>query len=272
MDDRIINLGFLWFFGAAVLGPLVGWLLRRRIGFERAVGVGCLIIGLTGSAAGVVGALDRAAQVREMLQAEGHFQEYVEEFSRDSEGKVTRNVSPLVAFKTADGVEHVIKGLGGSQPERSPGDVVPLIYHPDAPESAVINDFQNLWGVILAFAIFGGMPTLFGIFFLFFAAEHDAPRQAAPPGRFDAVRKQYSGYFVIAGNVAFACAGILLFLVGDDTLFGIARAFSVVAVACGIHLVAELVSPQREWMRVGVLVVVGVGFALFGGGGLLLAG
>ena len=272
MDDQIIDLGFLWFFGAAVLGPLVGWLLHRRIGFERAVGIGCLIIGLTGSAAGIVGSFDRAAQLRDMLQAEGHFQEYVEEFSRDSKGNVTRNVLPLVAYKTADGVEHVIKGLGGSQSDRSPGDVVPLLYHPDAPEKAVINDFQNLWGVILAFAIFGGMPALFGIFFLFFAAERDTPTQAAPPGRFDAMRRQLTGYFLIGGNLTFVSAGILLFFVGDDTLFGIARAFSVVAVACGIHLVAELLSPQREWMRAGVLVVVGVGFALFGVGGLLLAG
>lgn len=272
MDDRIIDLGFLWFFGAAVLGPLIGWLLRRRIGFERAVGVGCLIIGLTGSAAGIVGGLDRAAQLHQLREVEGRFREYVEETSRDSEGNVTRNLSPLIVYTTADGVEHVIKGLGGSQSERSPGEMVPLLYHPDAPEKAVINDFQNLWGVILAFAIFGGMPTLFGIFFLFFAAERDIPRQAAPPGRFDATRRRLTGYFLIAGNLTFVSAGILLFFVGDDVLFGIARAFSVVAVACGIHLVAELVSPQRDWMRAGVLMVVGVGFALFGVGGLLLAG
>ena len=177
MDEHVYVVGIIPFFAALVLGPLTGWLLHPRIGLERAVGVASLIIGLTGSVVGIAITVDRVEQLRGMVKAEGHFQKYVKEVSRDSEGNVTHNYAPQVLYKAADGVERVVSGLGGSQSKLSPGEAVPVFYDPEAPERAVVADFQNIWGLVLAFAMFGGAPTMFGIRVLVLAARLERREQ-----------------------------------------------------------------------------------------------
>lgn len=280
MDDRLVDLGFLWFFAALFVGPLLGWVLNRWLGFERSVGVACLIIGLTASIFAVWCGLDRAQQLQGMVEVEGHLLDYVEERSKDKDGNVTVSLSPRVSYVAADGVERILKGLGGSQAEREPGEAVPVRYRSSDPAYAVIADFQNIWGVIFAFGLFGGLPLLFGIFFLFLAVDRrilpttpgQPPAAEKPLTANEQVREQAAGYLVIGGNLTFVGAFVLLFLPTDDTLYGIARGFAAIGVACAVYILAELLRPRRSWQRIGILFIVGAGFAAFGIGGLLLSG
>jgi len=272
MDDSIIELGFLWFFGALVLGPLLGWLVNRKWGFERGIAVGCLLIGLTGSVVAVWGGWDRWQQLRGSLEVSGRLVDRVEERSKDADGKVTVSEAPRVAYVAADGKEYVIKGLGGSQADKAPGDAVALRYWPEAPERAVIADFQNVWGVILALAIFGGFPLLFGLFFLAFDAASRGgairPPTVLTPGQ--QRRQAWAGYLVVVGNLTVLGAfGFMMFAPGDE-LASAGGGFCGIALACLIYMLAESLSPLRDWQRLAILFIVGAGFGVFGVGSLLM--
>ena len=48
MDDTIIQMAFVRFFGGALAGILIGGLVAWRRGAEAGIGTGCLVIGLVG--------------------------------------------------------------------------------------------------------------------------------------------------------------------------------------------------------------------------------
>jgi hypothetical protein len=273
MDDRIVDLGFLWFFGAALVGPLVGWALHSRLGFERSVGIACAIIGLTACVAGVWGGVDRGQQLAGMVAAEGRLVDFVEEYSKDDKGRTEVTRSPRVAFTADDGSDWLVKGFSGSQSDRAPGEVVPVRYKPHEPGQAVIADFQNVWGPILALAIFGIMPLLFGIFFLFFAVDRrklpdEAGRRSFSAGEMR--RERLAGRFVLAGNLGVLSAFALMVFSPYGVLPTLGAGFATISLSCVLYMLGELLRPRRVWERFGILFIVAAGFGLFGIGGLLL--
>jgi hypothetical protein len=65
-------------------------------------------------------------------------------------------------FKDSRGVEHTIKSLSGSYPAAyQVGDKVGVIYQPDKPDNAEIDQFFDVWIWPIAFAGFGVLFLLF---------------------------------------------------------------------------------------------------------------
>lgn len=271
MDESIIDQGFLWFFGALFLGPLLGWLVSLKGGFERGIAVGCLVIGLTGCYFGVTAGIDRATQLRGTTPVVGRLVEFVKETSKESDGTTSVTYAPRVAYVAADGRERMVKGLGGSQASKEPGEPVTIRYRVDNPERALVADFQNTWGPILAFAIFGGLPLLFGLFFLVQALVGDRVAVAVRPSTAEEkVRLAWAGYVTIAGNLTLVAAFVVMGVSPYDVLPSIGAGFCVVALGCIVHMAAELLRPTRVWQRLAILFIVAAGFATFGVAGLLL--
>lgn len=271
MDESIIEVGFLWFFGTLFIGPLAGWLVSLKGGFERGVAVGCLVIGLTGSYFAVTVGIDRAAQLRGTVPVQGRLVEFVKETSKESDGTVSVTYAPRVSYVAADGQERLVKGLGGSQASKEPGAPVNVRYRADNPDRALVADFQNTWGPVLAFGIFGGFPLLFGMFFLVQSIVGDAiplaPRSLTTN---DKVRLAWARYGTIAGNLILVAAFVIMGASPYDVLPSVAAGFCTVALGCLVHMGAELLRPTRVWQRLAILFIVAAGFATFGVVGLLL--
>lgn len=272
MDDTLINQGFLWFFGALFVGPLAGWLVHFVGGFERGVAVGCLVIGLTGSTMAVLVGFDRARQLEGMVAVEGRLVGFDGVRTKDSEGRATVSYEPQVVFVTADGQEYAVKGLGGSQQSKAEGDTVPVRYRPDDPGAAVIADFQNQWGGVLAFGIFGGFPLLFGLFFLGVGASKNGKGKTAPQRRprVDPVRAAWALNCIRAGNVTLLLSFIGMGISRYDVMPTVAGGFCGVALAMLIFIVGVALRPDRDWQSIGILLILMIGFAVFGIGGLIL--
>lgn len=273
MNDAVVDQALLWFFAVVFGGPLVGWAVGWRTSFERGVAVACLLIGLGASGLGVWVALDRLAQLRGTVAVTGQLVEYVEETTRESDGSSTTTLAPRVRYVAADGRERLTKGLGGSQAGKDPGALVPVRYRADDPERAVVADFQNIWGAVLALAIFGGLPTLFGVFFLL----SSFPALAEPRRRPDlspaerSVRQFWRGKAALAGNLILLAAFVLMAFSPYGVLPTLGAGFALVALACLAYLVGEFIAPEMVWQSVGILVIVLAGFALFAFAALMLA-
>jgi hypothetical protein len=63
------------------------------------------------------------------------------------------------------GKQHRIETSSGfSSPELKVGELVPVLFRPDAPSEAKINTFWNLWSMTINSAIVGSVFLSFGIF------------------------------------------------------------------------------------------------------------
>ena len=273
MNDAVVDQALLWFFAVVFGAPLVGWAVGWRTSFERGIGVGCLLIGLLTSGLGVWVAIDRLAQLQGTVAVAGQLVEYVEETTRESDGSSSTTLAPRVRYVAADGRERLTKGLGGSQAGKEPGAAIPVRYRGDAPDQAVVADFQNIWGAVLALAIFGGLPTLFGTFFLL----SSFPALAEPRQRLDlapaerAVRQFWRGKAALVGNLTLLAAFVLMAASPYAVLPTLGAGFALIGLACLAYLVGEFIAPEMVWQRVAVLVIVLAGFALFAFAALMLA-
>ncbi len=271
MDESLIDQGFLWFFGAVFAGPFIGWLVGLKGGFERGLAVGCLIIGLTGSYFAVSVGIDRAEQLRGTVAVEGRLLEFVEQKSKETDGSVSVTYAPRVGFVAADGEEHSVLGLGGSQQSKEIGAPVMVRYRAEQPDRVIVADFQNTWGPVVAFALFGGLPLLFGLFFLAQACFPDvrvAEQRILTQG--DKVRLLWARYVTIGGNVLLLLSFIFMGVAPFSVLPVIGTGFCGIAFACLVYLLAELIRPARVWQRIFILFIVAAGFSIFGVLGLLL--
>ena len=276
MDDTIANQSFLWFFGSVFLGPLIGWLAHFRGGFERGVAVACLIIGVTGAVCGVRIGLDRAEQLRGTVAVEGRLINFETRRTKDADGEVSVTYEPRVLYVAADGLERHVTGLGGSQQSKDEGDPVPVRYWQDNPDRAVIADFQNQWGGVLAFGVFGGFPLMFGLFFLGLSRKsvaHLGP--AARPERWrptaaNLARKVWAQRFIVAGNVLLFVSILGMGVSPYEVAPTLAAGFCAVAATMGVYMVGFALGPNRSWEAFGVLFILMAGFGVFGVGLFLL--
>jgi hypothetical protein len=252
--------------GGVLLGFLAGWLRGMRWG----IAIGCLVIGAGASTA----AMSLAWQRWQFIAHAEHVQ-----------GTLTgqRN-GPFVQFRSADGALHEVHGLGGSQSNTETGQAVPVHYLGSDPAQAVVADFQNLWGGVLAFTLFGALPLAFGAFFLALAIDEARPKRRSDPGRAPDVferlhgqppplaawRERLSGNLVICANFTMLVGvGFALFL--NDSIPEFGRAFLVIGIAAALFGLAFVFKRAGGWMAPAIAFIVALGFVLFGGGAMLLA-
>ncbi|OUL98703.1 DUF3592 domain-containing protein [Variovorax sp. JS1663] len=269
MDEALINRALLAFFGACLLGPLSGALLGWRKGFESGIALGCLVIGLTGLAMAGWVAMHRYASIAGTEPAQGRLVDFVEETSKDAKGRRTTTLAPLVEFAGPDGRLHQVKGLGGSRREVGIGEAVEVRYRSADPSQALVADFQNLWGPVLALGIFGLFPTLFGLFFVGVLrggrSGRAAPREATP-----AQQKRRTALTVVA-NVVFLGGFVITFL-GEDVARSLGAGFMTIGGGALLHFVAQSLPPAASFQPRFILVIVGLGFVVFGASAWVLAG
>lgn len=275
MNESLIDNCFLLFMAAVFLGPLAGWLIGRRAGFERGMVVGCLTIGLVGAACALVTAVERWQFLGSTTLAEGRLSGWVAERVKDSDGNVSVSQAPEIAYMAADGVERRLKGLGGSQRDKKVGDAVPVRHRINDPAAALIDDTQNIWGPVIAFGLFGGFPLLFGAFFWFSSGEPAAAqRQLKRPrlSRADEInRRLWAQRLIIAGNLTLFVSLMGMGFLPLPVEVVLSLIFLMVSLACIFYGIAMHLRGQRDRQAIGVLVVIGVGFAAFAGVLLLLS-
>ncbi|QRF55231.1 DUF3592 domain-containing protein [Variovorax paradoxus] len=147
--------------GLLVGAALVVWRRRLLLG----IGLGALAI----AAAGLYGAgsiaVQRVIAIADTVGTQGTLIEHIAERGTDSKGRTTVSRAPLVEYMAADGRKLRVKGLGGSASGKRPGDAVAVRYSPDDPARARVDDFQNMWGIVIAFCVFSLLPLLVGLFF-----------------------------------------------------------------------------------------------------------
>jgi hypothetical protein len=82
----------------------------------------------------------------------------------DSRGDPVRYLYPQVRFTTAGGQAVTFRGDGGSTDQGyAIGAVVRVMYQPEHPEQAEIDDWLDRWGAILAVGAFPAFALLWGI-------------------------------------------------------------------------------------------------------------
>ena len=267
MDNELADRLLLWLMGAIFLvGPLVGLAVGRFKGLQWGVGVACLIIGITGLTGAARVGWERWHQLQGTVVTEGILAEFREEISRDAKGRATSSYAPVVRFTDAAGKSHEIKGLGGSQDSVNQGDPVAVRYRPETPEQAVVADFQNVWGGTVAFAIFGILPTLFGLFFVLGnLLKDDSDRSAGLSAQEIALRELWAGRFYSVGTLTFlAAVGVMMFYDSEGVEKSAGLGFMTIAAACIPYMIGTFISTKGRWMQRGVLLILMVGFGMFG--------
>jgi len=279
MDDPG-TVAILTFFGAAFLGVAVGAMVARLTRFEVGMATGLLIMSVGGLTGAVRLTLINLENAKGTVIATGKLVEYVSEASSttDSSGRTssTRSYGPLVEFTAADGKAYRVKGLGSSTQSLEIGTAVSVRYPTADPARAVIADFQNQWGGVLALALFGGFPLLGGLFFLFTAiggarVQHGLSVRDARPSAWvawcESHGKRIGGYLNLIAALglfgAFLYAGL-----GDDGR-AVGFAFVGVAAAASLYAVSFLIS-NGGWQAVFMCMIIAAGFGAFGVGTVLL--
>jgi hypothetical protein len=155
---------------------------------------------------------------------------------------------------------------------------VPLRVPAADPARAVVADFQNLWGGVLAFTLFGALPLAFGAFMLGIARggspmgearTANAERRTAD-APLSPMRDRLAGNLTVAGNLVML-GGFVLAFIGDDA-FGLGRAFFVIGIGATLFATAFWMKRDGGWQAPAICLIVALGFVLFGGGAMLLGG
>lgn len=276
----------LTFWGGVMAGLLIGGLLGWWRGMFWGVAVGCLLIGSGASVAAGSLAWKRWQFVSHSVLVSGRL--------------LGQHAGPQVEFAGSDGRMHQVHGLGGSQSAVQEGGAVPVRYPAADPSQAIVADFQNLWGGVLAFTLFGALPLAFGAFFLAMALQGRRESRSGDsrvgvagkgwssrPGeravtmaRFGSSRtveaapelapwrERLSGNLLVCGNFVMVLGfGFAIF--ANDTAAKLGRAFLVIGLAACLYGVALLLR-KDDWMGPAIAFIVGLGFVLFGGGAILV--
>lgn len=254
--------------------------------------MGCLVIGATASVGAASLAWQRWHFVTQAVLVQGTL-------------VGSKAGGPQVEFRTADGAVHRVAGLGGSQSKAAGGDAVLVRYPAADPSQALVADFQNLWGGVLALTLFGVLPLAFGAFFLGLAVQGSrrtsllasplasvvtltstaadgtvtvttsrrvvsvADDDGGGDSSLSPRRRRLAGNLTIAGNVVML-AGFGAAFFAHDSMAELGRAFLVIGIGASLFSVAFWARRVGDWQAPAICLIVALGFALFGGGAMLL--
>jgi hypothetical protein len=274
VDDSLATQAVLLLFGGALLGGCVGaaaaFISRRRHrrdSFMPGLAIGLLVFGICTA----VGALRLGWAAWQFehgtLAVAGSFVRYEEKLDTNARGRRTRTLAPRVAYEAADGQRYTVLGLGGSQDDRVEGDVVPVRYRADAPQQAVVDDFQNRWGAFWAFSGFAGFGLLAGAFFAVTAWGEGRPRVARPRQLGPRARALSRMLTAAAGLTLVASIVLPTAVLSDQLERGLAMTFAGVAAAMLLYAGALLLAPPPERSQsllILLILTAGFGFFAFG--------
>jgi len=298
MLETVANQAVVGFFIACMaaipLGFLVGWRMRAEAG----IAAGCLLIGLAGCASAIWLGWHQWQWTRDSVAAEGVLLSRGDEprtgRSTGAGGEGSANDSgvelprPKVRFRADDGSVHELDALGGALRNHQPGDPVPVRYLRADPASAQVDDFQGLWGGVWAMTLFGVLPMLFGLFFVHVAWSEGRGGTAQPArpvragtrrggtakARALRLRQERGGLRLVRAALVVMVGSLVLGASWPDldTLPSIGYAF--IGVAAGLLLMMQGLRRIRpgNTQDTLILVILAVGFGLFGFGAVLLAG
>jgi hypothetical protein len=277
MLETVANQALVGFFIACLAAIPFGYLVGWRLGFEAGLAAGCLLVGLAGCASAAWLGWHQWHWTRDSLVTQGVLLSAGDGVDR-----------PRVRFRTDDGAVHELLALGGSLRDRQPGDPVSVRYLPAQPDAALVDDFQGLWGGVWAMTLFGVLPLSFGLFFVHAARAarrpgaglggrvvRPGPRRARTAKERAAQARQArtarhllrAGLVVMVGSLVLGAAWP-----GLDALPAIGYAF--IGVAAGLLLLMQgvrMIKPGSKQDQL-IMLILALGFALFGFGAVLLAG
>src|SRR5688572_3830044 len=128
MDEETIQHAVLVSGLSLLVGPAIGGLAGWLKNFFWGVGIGALLIGCAGLYAAATIGLQRYQSIEGTASVQGSLVEFVEERSKDSNGRTTVSRAPVVEYVTADGQKRLVKGLGGGLSDKEWGDPVEVRY------------------------------------------------------------------------------------------------------------------------------------------------
>ena len=273
MDDEpathaLLVFGLSLFVGPAI-GALVGW--RKKLFWG--VGVGALLIGCAGLYGAATVGWQRYQSIADTVLVEGNLVEFVEERSKDDKGRTTTTRAPVVEYTAADGVARQVKGLGGGLSDKGPGDAVDVRYKPADPAQALVADFQNMWGIVWGLGLFGGFPTMFGLFFTGMAIKEGRPSSNAWKTQPEATpaQKRWRTRGTVLANVVFLAGFAVCFLYPDEDFGkGLGAGFMTIGAGALLHLVVQSFPPAMAFESRSILGIVGLGFIAFGYGAWMM--
>ncbi|SFP44599.1 DUF3592 domain-containing protein [Variovorax sp. 770b2] len=273
MDDEAATHALLVFGLSLLVGPAIGALVGWRKTLFWGVGVGALLIGCAGLYGAATVGWQRHQSIAGTVLVEGRLVEFVEERSKDSKGRTTTTRAPVVEYTASDGQARRVKGLGGGLSDKSPDDPVDVRYKPADPSQALVADFQNMWGIVWALGLFGGFPTLSGIFFTGMAIKESRHRSGRGVVRTRTPAQQrWRTRGTVVANVVFLAGFALAFFYPDpNPMKQFGAGFFTIGVGALLHMVVQCLPPARDFEVLGILAIVGLGFAAFGYGAWMMA-
>jgi len=184
---------------------------------------------------------------------------------RDGKGRSSTVRAPIVQYTTPDGQKRRVKGLGGSAAGKDWGDAVEVRFRIADPSQALVADFQNMWGGVWALGLFGGFPTLAGLFFLMIARHRGRP-PAVPRSATATQQRWRSRGTVVANSVFLAGFAAALFWPGEQLGRSLGVAFTTIGAGCLLHFVVQSVPPAMEFEFRVIFAIIGLCFLGFGFG------
>jgi len=300
MTETVINQSVLGFFAACALALPLGLLVGWRWRFEAGVAAGCLLIGLAGCAAAAWLGWYQWQWSRGSIAVEGVVVVPAGEMPSDGRG----SSGALVRLQLPDGTTHDIRGLDGGLRGVEAGERVSLRYLPGAPEHARIDDFQHLWGGVWGMSLFGLLPLSFGLFFAHAAWAAARPHTALPSTPLPATsasrlstsagerrkaevrlraerrRRRRVAARLLQASMATMVLSLILGALwpGVEALTSIGYAFLGIVAGLAMLLASVVigwtpgVNPSGRTQTILILMVLMIGFGMFGMGALLLGG
>jgi len=178
MDDSVVSHALSIFKYALLSGLAVSAFLIWRKGVLLGVGVGALIVGLTGFYVATSVGWPRYQAEADTVGVQGRVVAYVSENGVDSKGRTTTWRAPVVEYVASDGSTRRLQGIGGSLPRTREGDAAEVRVSRSNPADAHVADFQNVWGLVIGLGIFSLFPTLIGLALTYAATRKPAAEDA----------------------------------------------------------------------------------------------
>lgn len=277
MDEEATTHALIVFGLSLLLGPALGGLVGWLKSFFWGVGVGALVIGFAGLYGAATIGWHRYQSIAGTTSVQGSLVEFVDEQSKDSNGRTTVSRAPIVEYTASDGQKRRVKGLGGGLSGKEWGDAVEVRYSMADPSKALVADFQNMWGGVWGLGIFGAFPSMFGLFFIGMALKEGRSRYGygsrPPPVREPTpVQKRWRTRGTVLANIVFLAGFALVFLYPDpEPMKQFGAGFMTIGAGAMLHFLVQSLPPALEFQARSILAIVGLGFLAFGYGAWMMA-